>query len=93
MGDHEDPRKAGERPDLKGKVTVPDILIQAHSAAVQITFYDASSGSSGFPPDYTGAAFIAQHGFLADYRPSYDPADAPVAWAKCLAFLKANGVA
>ena len=62
LGDHEDPRKAGERPDLKGKVTVPDILIQAHSAAVQITFYDASSGPSVFPADYRGAAFIALHG-------------------------------
>jgi len=35
----------------------------------------------------------SQHGFLADYRPSYDPKAAPEAWAKMLAFFKANGVA
>ena len=35
----------------------------------------------------------SQHGFLADYRPSYDPKAAPEAWGKMLAFFKANGVA
>jgi len=35
----------------------------------------------------------AQHGFLADYRPSYSAADAPDAWGKMLAFFKKNGVA
>ncbi len=35
----------------------------------------------------------SQHGFLADYRPSYDPKAGPEAWAKMLAFFKANGVA
>ena len=34
----------------------------------------------------------AQHGFLADYRPSYGAADAADAWAKMLAFFKKNGV-
>ena len=34
----------------------------------------------------------AQHGFLADYRPSYSATDAPDAWAKMLAFFKKNGV-
>jgi glucose/arabinose dehydrogenase len=61
MGSNEDPRKAGERPDLKGKVTVPDILIQAHSAAVQMRFYDGS-GPNAFPAQYKGGAFIALHG-------------------------------
>ena len=61
MGDHEDPRKVGERPDLKGKVTVPDILIQPHSAAVQIRFYDGK-GANAFPAQYQGGAFIALHG-------------------------------
>jgi carboxymethylenebutenolidase len=32
----------------------------------------------------------SQHGFNADYRPSYDPAAARDAWAKMLAFFKAN---
>jgi len=35
----------------------------------------------------------AEHGFMADYRASYDPADAPDAWKRLLAFFRANGVA
>ncbi|WP_374469477.1 dienelactone hydrolase family protein [Phenylobacterium sp.] len=34
----------------------------------------------------------AQHGFHADYRPSYDAAAARDGWAKMLAFFKSNGV-
>lgn len=33
------------------------------------------------------------HGFFADYRPSYRPDAAKDAWAKALAWFKANGVA
>ena len=62
LGDHEDPRLKGERPDLKTSITVPDVLFQAHSAAVQIKFYDAASGANAFPADYTGDAFVALHG-------------------------------
>ena len=32
IGANEDPRHKGARPDLKDKVTVPDVLLQAHSA-------------------------------------------------------------
>jgi len=35
----------------------------------------------------------AQHGFNADYRPSYNEKDAKDAWAKMLAWFKDNGVA
>jgi len=35
----------------------------------------------------------AQHGFLADYRPSYNAAAAADGWKKMLAFFKAHGVA
>ncbi len=62
MGRYEDPRHVGERPDLAGKVTVPDVLLQAHSAALGIAFYTATSGSSRFPPEYRGDAFVALHG-------------------------------
>ncbi len=62
MGDHEDQRLVGQRPDLKGKVTVPDVLLQAHSAAVEIAFYNAASGSAVFPAQYRGDAFVALHG-------------------------------
>jgi len=58
MGDNEDPRKAGERPDLKGKVTVPDVLLQAHSAAVQVMFYEGS----GLPGVAKGSALVSLHG-------------------------------
>ena len=35
----------------------------------------------------------AQHGFYADYRPSYGKADAEEAWGKMLSWFKKNGVA
>lgn len=35
----------------------------------------------------------AQHGFHADYRASYNEADAKDGWARMLAFFRANGVA
>lgn len=35
----------------------------------------------------------APHAFFADYRPSYVEADAKDAWQRCLAWIKANGVA
>jgi glucose/arabinose dehydrogenase len=58
LGDHEDPRHAGERPELANTVTVPDVLLQSHSASLQMTFYD----STAFPPRYRGAAFASLHG-------------------------------
>ena len=58
IGDHQDPRHPGARADLKGKITVPDVLIQAHSASLGLTFYDGSN----FPTDYRGDAFAAEHG-------------------------------
>ena len=62
MGNHEDPRLKGQRPDLAGKVTVPDVPLQAHSAADNLVFYTATSGKSAFPPEYVGDAFIVLHG-------------------------------
>ena len=58
LGAHEDPRHRGERPDLKDKITVPDVLIQAHSASLGLTFYDGGN----FPAEYRGDAFAAEHG-------------------------------
>lgn len=58
IGDHEDPRHRGERPDLKGKITVPDVLIQSHSAPLGMTFYQGRN----FPADYQGDAFVAAQG-------------------------------
>ena len=62
MGNFQDPRLAGARPDLAGKAIVPDVLEQAHSASLQMTFYTASNGPAAFPPQYHGDAFVALHG-------------------------------
>jgi glucose/arabinose dehydrogenase len=58
IGANEDPRHRGERQDLKDKITVPDVLIQAHSASLGMTFYEAAQ----FPQDYRGSIFAAEHG-------------------------------
>ncbi len=58
IGDNQDPRHDGERADLKGKITVPDVLLQAHSAPLGIAFYDGDA----FPPEYRGDGFVTLHG-------------------------------
>ncbi|HME21915.1 MAG TPA: PQQ-dependent sugar dehydrogenase [Acetobacteraceae bacterium] len=58
IGDHEDPRLKGQRRDLGGHVTLPDVLIQPHSAPLGIAFYDGTQ----FPPEYRGDAFVTLHG-------------------------------
>ena len=58
----EDPRLAGQRPDLAGKALVPDVLLQAHSASLEMCFYTATSGVAAFPAEYRGDAFAAEHG-------------------------------
>lgn len=62
MGNHEDPRLKGDRPDLAGKAIVPDVPFQAHSAALTLTFYTATSGASAFPKEYVGDGFAVLHG-------------------------------
>jgi glucose/arabinose dehydrogenase len=58
IGGNEDPHHRGERPDLKDKVALPDVLIEAHSASLGMTVYDGSQ----FPADYRGNIFAAEHG-------------------------------
>ena len=62
LGAHEDPRLKGERPDLASQVRIPEVLYQAHSAALGMTFYTKNSGKSAFPPEYAGDAIVALHG-------------------------------
>lgn len=58
-GDNPDPRwKDNPREDLKGKVTVGDVQFQAHSAPLNITFYN----NDAWGADYKGDAFVAMHG-------------------------------
>ncbi|HTI17315.1 MAG TPA: PQQ-dependent sugar dehydrogenase [Trinickia sp.] len=62
LGRAEDPKYVGERPDLAGHVTVPDMLLRSHSAPLGLCFYTATEGVSAFPDDYRGDAFVALHG-------------------------------
>ena len=59
IGGNADPRWEREpRADLADQVTVPDVLFQAHSAPLNITFYD----NDAFGAEYEGDAFVAMHG-------------------------------
>ena len=58
VGNHEDPRHRGERPDLAGAMTDPDVLLQPHSASLQMSFYTGQQ----FPRAYWGDVFAAEHG-------------------------------
>ncbi|MGB8535591.1 MAG: sorbosone dehydrogenase family protein [Acidobacteriaceae bacterium] len=58
MGDHQDPRLAGKHPELKGKVLVPDVLVNPHMASLEVLFYEGSQ----FPASFHGWAFAAEHG-------------------------------
>jgi glucose/arabinose dehydrogenase len=59
MGSNPDPRLKGQpHPPLENKVTVPDVLIQAHSASLEPAFYTGKQ----FPAQYHGDLFVAEHG-------------------------------
>jgi glucose/arabinose dehydrogenase len=62
LGSNEEPRLKGDRPDLKDKVLVPDVPYQAHSAALGLVFYTATSGQYAFPAEYVGDGFAMFHG-------------------------------
>lgn len=57
-GGNPDPRFPGKHPELKGKVIVPDVLLEPHNASLQLTFY----GEKQFPKQYRGQIFAAEHG-------------------------------
>jgi glucose/arabinose dehydrogenase len=57
-GSNQDPRHEGKHPELKGKVIVPDVLLQPHNASLEMTFYDGAQ----FPAEYKGDIFAAEHG-------------------------------
>ena len=58
LGPNQDPRHAGKHPELRDKVLVPDVLLQSHSASLQMTFYTGTQ----FPAEYRGDGFAAEHG-------------------------------
>jgi glucose/arabinose dehydrogenase len=58
MGPIQDPRHPGEHPELRDKVLVPDVLLQSHSASLEMAFYAGRQ----FPREYAGDVFAAEHG-------------------------------
>jgi glucose/arabinose dehydrogenase len=58
IGSHEDPRHKGKHPELAGKVLLPDVLVQSHSATLNLCFYEGGQ----FPSEYKGDIFAAFHG-------------------------------
>ncbi len=57
MGNHQDPRHEGKHPELNGKVTTPDVLVQPHMASLEMAFYTGDQF-----PGTNGDAFAAEHG-------------------------------
>jgi glucose/arabinose dehydrogenase len=57
IGAHVDDRVA-PRPDLVASTIAPDVLLDAHVAPLQFSFYDKQQ----FPSAYWHGAFIAEHG-------------------------------
>jgi glucose/arabinose dehydrogenase len=60
IGQHDDPRAkmAPQADKTKDKVIVPDVLVQAHSASLGLTFYDGTA----FPQEFRGDLFACEHG-------------------------------
>lgn len=53
-----DDRLGGVHPELQSQTVLPDVLIQAHSASLGLTFYTGTQ----FPSEYREDIFAAEHG-------------------------------
>lgn len=58
MGPNQDPRHQGKHPELKSKVKTPDVLIEPHTASLEMVFYEGRQ----FPAGHRDSIFAAQHG-------------------------------
>ena len=58
IGNHVDPHHKGKHPELADKVIVPEVLVEAHSATLNLCFYTGNQ----FPAEYKGDIFAAFHG-------------------------------
>jgi glucose/arabinose dehydrogenase len=59
IGNHVDPRREKDMANIRLKsAIVPDVLLEAHCAALGIVFYTGKM----FPKEYQGDAFVAMHG-------------------------------
>lgn len=81
--------------DVGSKLKAPVLgLYAGHDAGIPVSHVELmrrelANGKTGSEIQvYPGA----EHGFYADYRPSYSKAAADDAWQKLLAWLKKNGV-
>ncbi len=79
IGNHEDPRRKGEKPELGAKTIVPDVLLPAHASMLDFAFYTGKA----FPKEYQGGAFLAWHGsWNRAKRQGYEVAFVPFANGK-----------
>lgn len=58
FGQHVDARVKDKKPDMVAKAIVPDYALGSHTASLGLAFYDGKL----FPREYSGGAFIGQHG-------------------------------
>jgi glucose/arabinose dehydrogenase len=58
IGGHADPRHEGKHPELKATVKIPDVLLQPHSASLEMLFYSGTQ----FPAQHRDSIFAAEHG-------------------------------
>jgi glucose/arabinose dehydrogenase len=58
IGAHIDPRHQGEHPELRDHIALPDVLLQPHSAPLQLAVYTGAQ----FPARYRNDIFVALHG-------------------------------
>lgn len=57
-GNRQVDNRVSRRPDLVAQMILPDMLLGAHVAPLQLVFYDKEQ----FPSEYWHGAFIAEHG-------------------------------
>jgi glucose/arabinose dehydrogenase len=58
IGSNIDPRVKPQEPGLVARAIIPDVLLGAHVAPLQVAFYSGRQ----FPASYFGGAFVAEHG-------------------------------
>jgi glucose/arabinose dehydrogenase len=58
IGKNVDPRVNPQKPELVAKAIIPDVLLGAHRAPLQFTFYTGKQ----FPAKYDGGVFLCEHG-------------------------------
>jgi glucose/arabinose dehydrogenase len=85
IGPNQDPRHQGKRPELKDKLIAPDVLLQSHSASLDLCFYTGSQ----FPAEYKGHIFAAEHGsWNRSRRTGYKVVRVPVTDGKAAGYYE-----